>query len=422
VGEKPAVVAVDMGYGHLRAAEPLAEILDAPLLELDRPPLADEEERRLWAKARAFHETTSRLSQLPVAGAPFRELLDAVTQIPPLHPRRDLSEPNAGTRYLDRMSRRGLGSGLVRYLEENDVPLLTTFYAPAVLADRLGRERVFCVVTDTDINRVWAPIDKEKSRATYLAPSLRAVARLEAYGVRREKIVFTGFPLPHELLGGLDLPAARSNLAARLVRLDPKGIFLGAMSREIEQRLGPLPRSPGGPPLLTFAIGGAGAQVELADRFLPSLRPLLESEQLKVALVAGRRAEVAEKLHAYVECHEIARGVEILVGPDWRSYYKAFNALLARTDVLWTKPSEMTFYAALGLPLVISDPVGVHEKYNRRWAMEAGAGLVQRDVRFTADWLEEWLSEGTLAAAAWSGFVRLPNQGLYRIIEAVTAR
>src|SRR4030095_9293640 len=97
--------------------------------------------------------------------------------------------------------------------------------------------------------------------------------------------------------------------------------------------------------------------------------------------------------------------------------YKSFNRLLAETDVLWTKPSEMTFYAALGLPLVLSPPVGVHERYNRRWAIENGAGLKQRHPDYAGYWIREWLAEGTLAAAAWFGFLRLPKFGLYHILE-----
>ena len=38
--------------------------------------------------------------------------------------------------------------------------------------------------------------------------------------------------------------------------------------------------------------------------------------------------------------------------------------------MLWTKPSEMTFYAALGIPLILAPPLGAHERYNRRWALE----------------------------------------------------
>jgi UDP-N-acetylglucosamine:LPS N-acetylglucosamine transferase len=95
------------------------------------------------------------------------------------------------------------------------------------------------------------------------------------------------------------------------------------------------------------------------------------------------------------------------------------DELLAGADVLWTKPSELVFYAALGLPLVLSWPVGVHERYNRRWVEEHGAGLRQRDPGAVAEHVAEWLVDGTLAAAAWSGFTRLPNRGLYEILDAL---
>src|SRR5437870_4027449 len=49
------------------------------------------------------------------------------------------------------------------------------------------------------------------------------------------------------------------------------------------------------PPTLTHAIGGAGAQSHMARRFLPGLRPSLESGRLRLALVAGTRPEVAER-------------------------------------------------------------------------------------------------------------------------------
>ena len=77
-------------------------------------------------------------------------------------------------------------------------------------------------------------------------------------------------------------------------------------------------------------------------------------------------------------------GARVVVAEDLDAYFRACNALLAETDILWTKPSEMTFYGALGLPLLLSPPVGAQERYNRRWAVENGAGLEQRDPRFAA--------------------------------------
>jgi hypothetical protein len=112
--------------------------------------------------------------------------------------------------------------------------------------------------------------------------------------------------------------------------------------------------------------------------------------------------------------------VRVVGNEDLDEYFRACNALLAETDILWTKPSEMTFYGALGLPLLLAPPVGAQERYNRRWAVENGAGLEQRDPRFTGEWLAEWLADGTLATAAWSGFRRLPKLGLYRILQAMS--
>jgi hypothetical protein len=132
-------------------------------------------------------------------------------------------------------------------------------------------------------------------------------------------------------------------------------------------------------------------------------------------------ARFREAIHgARLEGH-LGGALELLRAPSFPEYYSQFNALLARTDVLWTKPSELTFYAALGLPLISAPPVGVHERYNRRWAREGGAALKQRDARFASEWFFDWLSDGLLASAAWAGYMRLPKFGTYRILEAVAA-
>jgi UDP-N-acetylglucosamine:LPS N-acetylglucosamine transferase len=389
-----------------------------PVLEVDRPPLADASEQELWGRTRRFYEAVSRLSTV-TGGAPVRALLDGITHIPSLHPRRDLSAPTLGARGLDRLAANGMGLGLARWLEEREGTLLTTFYAPAVTSDKLSRRPVFCVVTDSDVNRVWAPLDAGASRVRFFAPSRRVVRRLEAYGVRPDRIRYTGYPLPGELVGGRERAALHRNLAARLVRLDPGEVFIGPHRAELERVLGPLPAEQRGrPPHVVFAVGGAGAQVNIADELLPGIvRPLAEGK-LRLTLVAGVRDEVAVRFRAAIE-RSGARGVEILVAPDVPAYLRAFNALLAETDVLWSKPSEITFFAALGLPLVFSPPVGVHEGYNRRWAVESGAGLRQHEPALAAGWLGDWIADGILAGAAWSGATRLPSLGLYDIADEV---
>lgn len=396
-------------------------------MNADRAPMAGPEEERLWRRARTGYEWVSRLSQVPLLGLPLRQLLDSATDIPRLHPFRDLSSPTQGALALDRMIRRGLGRGVVERLRASGERLVTTFYAQAVAADRAGLSGVFCVATDTDLNRIWAPLDPARTRITYLVPTQRAARRLRAYGVPAERITFTGFPLPEELVGGPHLDTLRRNLTARLVRLDPTGEFRGNMPEELAHFLGTLPfEGPVGPPLVTFAVGGAGAQVELARAFLPGFRPLLEAGTFRIALVAGLRPEVEARFREAVKAAGVepllGGPVELLSATSFPDYYRRFNALLARTDVLWTKPSELTFYAALGLPMVLAPPVGVHEWYNRRWARDAGAGLKQRDARSASEWLGDWLSDGVLAAAAWAGYTRLPKFGLHRILAAVSPR
>ena len=417
------LVSVAMGYGHLRAADALAEELSLPILCADEPPLATGPDARIWERARRWYERISRVSQLGGWAAPVRGLLENVTAIPHLHPLRDLSAPNLGVRSLLGFMDRGMGRGLVETLKADHAALLTTFYAPAIIADAAGHKPVYLVVTDADVNRIWAPAQAARSEIEFLVPSLRAKARLQSYGVRPEKIHFTGFPLPGELLGGPALPAARKALGARLLRLDPTGTFRDSYRDELQHFLGPLPSERSGPPLVTFAVGGAGSQGELAHTVLKSLHRDLAAGRLRLALVAATHAHLAEQFHTWVQQlgleGQLGDGVRILYEQETSAYFRSFNRLLGETDVLFTKPSELTFFAALGLPLVFSWPVGVHERYNRRWAIEGGAGLKQRDPQFANEWISEWLLDGTLAGAAWAGFMRLPKFGLYRIAETV---
>ncbi len=427
---RPLVVSIEMGYGHLRAARAVADLLGAPVHHADRPPLAPESEARAWRRVRLGYELLSRSSQLPFAGGPLRRLLEGVTAIEDAYPRRDQSRPTLAVLLLERLARGGLGAGLLARLDAGDATLVTSFYAPAVIAGASPRppaagprrRRVVAIVTDSDVNRIWVPRRGADASIEYCAPSERAARRLVAYGAPAGRVHVTGFPLPPELLGGPDLPVVRRNLAARLVRLDPRSGFRGPAREELEHFLGPLPAAEEGrPPHLVFAVGGAGAQAGLANAFLPSLARPLREGALRLTLVAGTRRDVAGLFAALLAEHglDATPGVAILGAPDFDTYYDRFNALLAGADILWTKPSELTFYAALGLPLVFARPVGVHERANRKWARQRGAGLKQENPRHAWDWLREWLKDGTLAGAAWSGYTRLPKFGVYKVRELV---
>ncbi|HWE25260.1 MAG TPA: hypothetical protein VG496_15085 [Myxococcales bacterium] len=408
---RPVVAAIDMGYGHLRAAAPLADALGVPMLRMDLPPLAGPVDARLWWRTRVMYEPLTRWSQSGPVAAPLRAVLARITAIP--NGDVNSSGPTAGTRWMERAARHGAGRALAAHLRDTGAPLLSTFYAAPILAELHGADRLHCVVTDADVNRIWAPPDPARSGIRYFVPAEITRRRLERYGVAPDRIAVTGFPLPDELVGGRNMEALKRNLAARLSRLDRRGIL-----RRPAAELGPPPEVDSAP-LVTFAIGGAGAQAGLAADLVRALADGLRAGRLRLALAAGRRREVSRKLRRAIAEADLAgnRALELLEERDTLMYLHSFNALLARTDVLWTKPSELTFFAALGLPLIAAPPVGVHEERNLAWAVEAGAALPQREPRRAAEWLAEWIEDGTLARAAWQGYRQLPKLGLYEILD-----
>src|SRR2546428_2969615 len=109
---RPVVAAIDMGYGHLRAAAPLADALGVPLLLMDRPPLGQARDAWFWWRTRALYEPLTRWSQVPGLGAPLRELLTRITAIPEAGG--DLSAPPPRPPWVERAPPPGAGPAPAR--------------------------------------------------------------------------------------------------------------------------------------------------------------------------------------------------------------------------------------------------------------------------------------------------------------------
>lgn len=395
----PFVVAIDMGYGHMRAAHALGEALDQPVLACDREPLADATDARRWRRWRHGYEWLTRSSATPV-GAPLRPLVRMMTDIAPLEAGQDLSAPHWATRRLQRFAAtKGLGARMVEHLQQTHAPLISTYFAPAIIADEAGHEPVYLVVTDTAVHRVWAPLRARETRINYCVPGPTARAYLEAYGVPPDRIHETGFPLPPTLAD--DAPR-QANFEARLARL----------------------QSGSEPVRLVFAVGGAGTQSDMPQRFLPPLRPRIESGDIHITLVAGVRHDVRRAFERAIGnaglTASLGKGLDVLIEPTLESYFARFHALLGESDVLWTKPSEMSFFAALGLPVLMAEPVGQHEHYNRDWLRSHGAGLDAGDPGWIVQRLDALRANGQLAKAARAGYTNLPHAGTRTILERVS--
>jgi hypothetical protein len=395
-----------MGYGHLRPAHALAAACGGEVLECDQAPLASEWERRVWDRSRALYERLCRGAGLPVVGRPLRGLLDGLTAIGRPGPRGSQTRPSRATRYVAGLVREGLGGGLVARLRAEGAPLLTTFYAPAIAADAAGVADVVCVATDVDVHRVWVAEDPGRSRIRYAVPARRTARRLLAYGVDPARVAVTGFPLPPALVG-------------------PGG---ATRDRLLEERLRRLEAAAAGrgPLHVVLAIGGAGAQRPLAAATVAALAADVARGAVRLTVVAGTRADTARALsRAFARSgvdRLVGQGLSVLGGTAFAEYEARFEEALAGADALWTKPSEMVFFGALGLPLLLAPPLGCQERANRVWALRRGAALDAPRPRAAAAWLAGALREGALVRAARAGAARMTAGGTDAVLAWAGAK
>ena len=105
---------------------------------------------------------------------------------------------------------------------------------------------------------------------------------------------------------------------------------------------------------------------------------------------------------------------------DRPTYFHSFARTLRTTDILWTKPSELSFYTGLGLSIIIAPPIGSQEEFNKLWLQGVNGGLAQNDPRYTDEWLFDWVQSGGLARFAWNGYIEAPTHGTYRIESLMT--
>ncbi len=422
---KAWVVTADMGLGHQRAAFPLSYMAEGGIITAGDPDVTDSGEARFWRSIRAIYEFISRTKEIPIIGNWLFGLMNSLLRIPPFYPLRDLSKAAPNNYIVDYFIRRGLGKTLMRRIATNHLPIISTFYAPSMVADHYHYNPIYTVICDADLNRVWVATKPRESQIYYFAPCGRVMRRLRSYGVPDERIFITGFPLPKENIGGPDMPILKSDFLARLHRLDPKGRFISLYRPLVEQNLGPWDSNAGDiqPVTVTFAVGGAGAQVEIGQQLALSLKDGILDGRFKLKLVAGtnrfvERAFVDFLLHIGLYPKN-TNGIEVIREDSRPAYFEHFNRLMRTTDILWTKPSELSFYSALGIPIVMAPTIGTQEDKNGKWLMDKSCALPQYSPLQAAEWLRDMLKDGILAEKALNGFIKNRKLGVYKIEEVL---
>lgn len=425
--EKIYLIAVDMGYGHQRAAYPLRtlayknEIINANIY-----PGIPKTDRNIWEQSRKAYEFISRFKKVPLIGQVTFDLFDKLQQIPEFYPKRDLSDPSLQLKSTYSLfKRKNWGQHLTERLAKNPRPIISTFFIPAFMAEYYKYPgEIYCLATDTDVSRAWAPLHPHRSKIKYLAPNHRVSERLKLYGVKESNIFVTGFPLPEENVGR-NKSILKKDLGHRLFNLDPNRVYIDNYDETIKEHLGKqnFPTHRHHPPTLTFAVGGAGAQRELGITIVQSLKRKIKENKIHIILVAGIHNDIAKYFKTEIRelglGAEINKNIKILSSQNKEDYFRKFNRALRYTDILWTKPSELSFYTALGIPIIMSDPIGSQEQFNKRWLRTLASASYQEDPKYTAQWLFDWLASGWFAEAAMNGFLLAPTNGLENIRKII---
>lgn len=418
---KAWVISADMGYGHQRAAYPLKDIAVERIINSNSDKIVSPEDRKTWMKSRAFYEWISRMNEIPIIGHFLFWLFNRIQEIKPYYPFRDSSKPNFAVRFLHRKITKGFGKSLMSYVAKDHHPVVATFYIPAMVADYHHITDVYCVICDADINRIWVAKDPKKSKIRYFVPCIHAYNRLLSYGVSEKQLFLTGFPLPKENIGGEKSLITKKVIARRLINLDPQKRFLATHEESVKKALGKYfslnikPKNL----MLTFVVGGAGAQADIGFSLLKSLKHKLLDNKISVCVVVGTHLGLKEQFSAVIEeiglKSRLGKNLSIVAELTKKAYFEKFNEQLNKTDVLWTKPSELSFYSALGIPIIMAPPLGAQEYWNRKWLFEIGAGSDQENPDYVSEWLFEKLADGRLARKAWNGFLNAPRLGTYNI-------
>jgi len=414
------VIAADMGYGHQRTAYPLKDVaFSNRIIRANNYVGIPNKDKKFWHQTRSLYEFISRFKRVPFLGSLAFSILDRFQKILTYYPKRDLSRPDIALKNIFYFIKKGWGRDLIERLKKNTLPIISTFFTPAFMAESFNYPNdVYCVICDADISRAWVSLDSKKSKIKYFASNTWTRDRLKLYGVDPKRIFLTGYPLPKENIGE-NLEIVEEDMRNRLLNLDPNKEYRKIYEPLIKSSLGKLPDKSNHPLTIMFSIGGAGAQKEVPLEAINSLKDKIKGRKLRFIIAVGVRKELKKYYAENISFLKLDGWVHILSGETIDEYFKIFNEALRETDVLWTKPSELSFYAGLGIPIIIAPTIGSQEDFNKKWLLHVGAGISQENPKYTDQWFYDLLNSGSLAEVAMQGFMEIEKKGAYNIEKII---
>jgi processive 1,2-diacylglycerol beta-glucosyltransferase len=319
------ILSVSAGAGHTRAAQALEQTGKA-----------------LWPKAEVLHADVLDFAEAVYRKGYVQSYLEMVNRAPELwgylyrssdHPPRRGGGQSRFVRFFDRLE----FARFRRFVRDFDADaVLATHFLPCqVFAPyrRRGRDRfpLGLVLTDFDAHAFW--VQPTADRFFVATEELAAV--LAGRGIRRQKISVTGIPVMPAFARRHDREALRTRF-------------------QLSRRK----------PVILVMSGGAGvgSLVEVVGR-------VLASGPVQVLAVAGRN----EKARRELESLRPPAGTELRV----YGFVEDVAALMAVADLAVGKSGGLTTAEclAMGLPMLVCDPIPGQEERNCDFLLEAGSGV-----------------------------------------------
>lgn len=410
------LVSAEMGYGHLRTAYPFLKYANnEKIISIGNDEFTSPKVKSKWQRMQKLYEFITRNKDKNFVGKFLFKLLNKMLWIPNPYTNKDLSKPTFQVKTLYSYIKDGLYDDFIKIIEKENLPILSTFYAPTIAADYFGFDKNYCIITDSDLNRVWVAEDPKKSNVKYFVSSYRAYNRLKKYGVLPQNIFVTGYPFNRNIFTD---KAVKYSIARRLKLFAPENFYLQKLAKELLQ-LDYQNIERNEPLTIMYAVGGAGAQKEIGAKIVKSFKQDLLDGNCKIILVAGSRKDVAEYYFNLIGKYKLPN-LSILYNEDKIAYFEEFDKNILEADILWTKPSELSFYSALGIPLILTPSVGAQEKCNKIWLRdELGIGIIQNKPKFAHLWLKDLIKTGRLAEVTLLSYAKQNLDGTDKIISII---
>lgn len=366
---------IRMGYGHYRISMAMASCANA----LGYIPY--------WLDLNSFQDTTggkviSYLNDLYSLGSRLSQhslLFDKLFWEP--------GSKNAYKKLTSNAVDQKNSELMVRVFQDIDksVPVVATHSWPAQAAVHAGMKHVVNAIPD---NYPMALHLAEGALHTVQTPSAYMGYRtLNGMGknlkpMKDEDIVFAGHYVDHEIVDNLTDDCNR-----RIKRMET-----------------------GKPIRFLIPVGGAGAGLEMIERILIHLMPLIDEGKVCVFLNIGDHKDVLDiltkkipnfnkKANFHADHFDVTEafitkasydedltGIHVFYHKDIFAAVYSTNMLMRVTDVMITKPSELAFYP---IPKLLIRRVGAHEAYGALRASEIGDGTIEcRTYKQATDMLD----------------------------------